>query len=181
MEKLLVFGILSLAALAISWRTIFNIYSHGFYRFFCWECIFWLFVSNCRYWFDDPLSTKQIFSWICLFYSSYLLISGLILMRKIGKPGNRANKTLYKFEKTSVLVQNGIFKYIRHPLCSSLLFFTWGLFLKNTTYSLFLIAMMSTVFIYLIAIFDERECMRVFGDKYSEYAKERKRFIPFVI
>ena len=131
MEKLLVFGILSLAALAISWRTIFNIYSHGFYRFFCWECIFWLFVSNCRYWFDDPLSTKQIFSWICLFYSSYLLISGLILMRKIGKPGNRANKTLYKFEKTSVLVQNGIFKYIRHPLCSSLLFFYLGTFFKE--------------------------------------------------
>jgi len=53
-------------------------------------------------------------------------------MKKIGKPGmNRDNKALYQFEKTSELIDTGIFKYIRHPLYSSLLFLTWGIFLKN--------------------------------------------------
>jgi len=182
MQRIILFGVLSLPVIFVSWRTIFNIKSHGFYRFFSWECIIWLFVSNYQLWFNDPFGIKQLFSWLFLFISIYLVISGVILIKKIGKPvNNRNEKSLYQFEKTSELIDQGIFKYIRHPLYSSLLFLTWGIFLKNTTDFLFFISLLSTVFLFLTAIFDEKECIKFFGNKYSDYIKKSKRFIPFII
>jgi protein-S-isoprenylcysteine O-methyltransferase Ste14 len=103
-------------------------------------------------------------------------------MKKVGKQGtNRNEKTLYQFEKTTELIEQGIFKYIRHPLYSSLLFLTWGIFLKNFSIELLFVSMLSTVFLYLTAIFDEKECINFFGDKYIEYMKKSKRFIPYII
>lgn len=182
MERLIVFGILSIPVVILSWRTLFNPKSHGFYRFFGWECMLWLLASNYRFWFDDPFSVKQIFSWILLFYSIYPAAAGVIQLRKAGKPGgSRDEKALYAFEKTSELADTGIFKYIRHPLYSSLIFLTWGVFLKNATVILFVVALSSTAFLWLTAIFDEKECVRYFGDKYADYMKRSKRFVPYLI
>lgn len=182
MESLIVFGILSVPIILVSRRTLFNPKSHGFYRFFSWECIIWLFASNFRFWFDEPFSVKQIFSWILLIYSIYPVVAGSIQLKKAGKPNKiRDEKTLYPFEKTSELVDTGIFKYIRHPLYSSLIFLTWGIFLKNTTGLLFLVALLSTVFLYVTAFLDEKECIQFFGDNYRKYMNRSKRFIPFII
>lgn len=181
MERLILFGVLSTPVIAVSWRALFSGKSHGFYRFFAWECIVWLLVSNYRFWFTDPFSINQIFSWLLLFFSIYSVIAGVILLKKVGKPGaNRDEETLYQFEKTSDLVELGIYKYIRHPLYSSLLFLAWGIFMKNPTTSLFIVAMLSSVCLYLTAIFDEKECLVFFGDRYKEYMKRTKRFIPFI-
>jgi protein-S-isoprenylcysteine O-methyltransferase Ste14 len=182
MENLVLFVILSIPVLIISWRTLFNTRSHGFYRFFSWECIIWLFIANYKYWFLNPLSIQQIFSWIFLFWSAYAVIAGVLLLKKSGKPiHDRADGKLFRFEKTSEVVDHGIFRYIRHPLYSSLLFLTWGIFLKNPTGILFLIAVSATVFLFLTAISDEKECLEYFGKSYSEYKKRSKRFIPFII
>ena len=182
MGNLLVFGILSLPVIAISRRTLFNPRSHGFYRFFSWECIIWLLASDYKFWFDDPFSFKQILSWILLFGAVYLVIAGVIQLKKAGKPIKERNeKALYDFEKTSSLVDTGIFKYIRHPLYASLIFLTWGIFLKNMNGQLFLTAMLSTVFLYATAVFDEKECIHFFGNPYRDYMKRCKRFVPFLI
>lgn len=182
MENLIVFGILSIPILLLSRRTLLNPGSHGFYRFFSWECILWLFVSNYRFWFDRPFCVRQIFSWIFLFLGAYLVVAGVIMLKKAGKPAkSRAEEALFEFEKTSELVDTGIFKYIRHPLYSSLIFLTWGIFLKNSTIFLLFIAVLSTAFLYLTAISDEKECIRYFGDKYLQYRKRTKMFIPLII
>lgn len=181
MEKLLLFGILSLPVIVISGRTLFNTRSHGFYRFLSWECIIWLIVTNYKYWFDDPFSGRQIISWIFLLCSLYLVIAGALLLRKAGKPGpGRNDRVLYRFEKTSELVESGIFRYIRHPMYSSLIFLTWGILLKNISVELLIIAMISTLFLYFTALLDEKECISYFGDKYREYMKRSKRFIPLI-
>jgi protein-S-isoprenylcysteine O-methyltransferase Ste14 len=102
-------------------------------------------------------------------------------MHKLGKPGKkREDENLYSFERTSELVTQGIFKYIRHPMYSSLLFLTWGIYLKNPTFFLLIPALLSSVFLYLTALFDEKECIRYFGDKYREYMKTSKMFVPYV-
>lgn len=182
MESLIVFGILSVPIILLSRRTLFNPKSHGFYRYLSWECIIWLLASNFRFWFDEPFSVKQIISWILLIYSIYPVVADSIQLKKAGKPNKiRDEKTLYQFEKTSELVDTGIFKYIRHPLYSSLIFLTWGIFLKNTTGLLFLVALLSTVFLYFTALFDEKECIQYFGKKYNEYMTRSKMFIPFLI
>jgi protein-S-isoprenylcysteine O-methyltransferase Ste14 len=182
MQSVIAFGILSLPIVMLSWRTLFKVRSHGFYRFFSWECIIWLLVCNLEYWFDEPGSLKQLISWFLLFFSVYLVLSGVILLKKLGKPDmGRDEKALYQFEKTSELIESGIYKYIRHPLYSSLLFLTWGIFLKHTTGSLFLVSLISTAFLFLTAKFDEKECIVFFGGKYKEYMKRTKMFVPFVI
>jgi protein-S-isoprenylcysteine O-methyltransferase Ste14 len=182
MDRIIIFAILSVPIIIISWRTLFNVKSHGFYRFFSWECIVWLFATNYRVCFDNPFTVIQILSWTFLIISVYLMTIGVILMVKIGKPNkNRNNKTLFQFEQTTELVDKGIYKYIRHPLYSSLLFITWGIFLKNLTLELLIVTLLSTIFIYLTAISDEKECVIFFGDKYTEYMKRSKRFIPYII
>jgi protein-S-isoprenylcysteine O-methyltransferase Ste14 len=182
MNRFILFGILSIPVIILSRRTLFDLKSHGLYRFLSWECIIWLLASNYRYWFTDAFSLQQIISWIFLVASGYLVIAGATLLTKKGKPGNREreNSTLYGFEQTSELVDSGIFRYIRHPLYSSLLFLTWGIFLKSPTLFLLFISALSTLFLILTALFDEKECVRVFGDAYREYMRRSKRFVPFL-
>ncbi len=181
MSELYIFGILSVIVIVISWRTLFNTKNHGFYRFFSWECMAWLLASNYKYWFSEPLSIQQIISWLLLFYSAYLAIAGMLLIKKIGKPNPiRDEKNLFGFEKTTELIDSGVFKRIRHPLYASLIFLTWAIYLKNPTLPLFIIALLSTNFLYFTSIFDEKECINFFGDKYRKYMARTKMFIPYI-
>jgi len=181
MGKIIIFGVLSLLITAASWRSLFSTKNHGFYRFFSWECMAWLLASNYKYWFVNPFSAAQIASWILLCYAGYLAIMGLILMIRKGKPrSTRDEKTLFQFEKTTQLIDTGVFKYTRHPLYASLIFLTWGIFLKNPTVILFVFALTSTIFLYFTSLFDEKECTKYFGDEYIDYMKRSKMFIPFI-
>ena len=180
-EAFLIFLLLSIPVIFISLRTIFYPGSHGFYRFLSWECILWLLANNYSFWFTDPFSLKQIVSWLMLIYSIYPLISGIVLLKKAGKSDNwRKEEELFDFEKTTELIETGIFKYIRRPLYSSLLFLSWGTYFKNTDMNLFIVAVASSVFLYLTARMDEKECKVYFGEKYNDYIIRSKMFIPFL-
>ncbi|MFH1121380.1 MAG: methyltransferase [Bacteroidota bacterium] len=182
MNRILLFLIFSIPVIFISRRSLLKFKSHGFYRFFAWECILWLFASNYKCWFTDPFSIRQIASWIVLIISAYLVIAGVFLMKKTGKAGkNRNEDTLFQFEKTTELIDTWIFKYIRHPLYSSLLFLSLGIMLKNPTVELLLVCALSTVFLYLTAVSEEQECIVFFGERYREYMKRSKMFIPYII
>lgn len=181
MEKLLFFGLLSIPLIILSWRSLFSTRNHGFYRFFSWECILWLLVSNFHYWFEDPFGIRQIISWTLLFVSFYFVVAGIMLMKNVGKPKkSKEREALFQFEKTTGLIDRGIFKYIRHPLYGSLILLTWGIYLKHVTIPLLLVALTSTVFFYFTALYDEKECIGYFGEKYSDYMKRSKMFVPFV-
>ena len=177
----LLFGIGSLILIVISWRSLFNMKSHGFFRFLSWECILWLLVSNYAVWFRDPFTFRQILSWIFLIFSAILVIVGVLHIKRSGRSGEeRSDDQLYRFERTTRLVDTGIYKYIRHPLYSSLLFLTWGIYLKQPDPVMTLVAILSTVFLFLTAVADEKECIRFFGEPYRDYMKRSKRFIPFL-
>lgn len=181
MTEFIIWVILSVPFFSISRRSLLHITSHGFYRFIAWECILWLIIVNSRYWFANPLGLAQIFSWIFLLYSLLLLIPAVMLIKRTGKPKkNRQDDTLYAFEKTSELIQTGIFKYIRHPMYSSLLFLTWGVCLKNPEIILIIISILSTIFLYVTAKTEEKEDIIFFGDKYKEYIKKSKMFVPYI-
>ena len=182
MGKLILFCILSLPIIFISRRSLSSRRNHGFYRFFSWECILWLLISNYKFWFENPFSFCQVVSWILLFLSIYYLVAGTILMVKMGKPEKSGEReALFRFEKTSELIESGIFKYIRHPLYGSLILLTWGVFLKNISWPLFLVSLVSTIFLYITALLDEKECLQYFGNKYNEYMKRSKMFVPFLL
>jgi len=181
MDGILVFAILSVLIIVISWRSLLVVKSHGFYRFLSWECIAWLFAQNYPYWFESPLSVWQIISWVLLVLSVYPAIAGVILLKKKGKPKKeREDEALFQFEKTTELVDSGVFRYIRHPLYASLILLTWGIFCKHPGWITLAISVVSTACLYLTALYDEKECLSYFGNSYRSYIKRTKRFIPFL-
>jgi protein-S-isoprenylcysteine O-methyltransferase Ste14 len=165
----------------VSRKSLFRPCSHGFYRFFAWEFILALVLLNASYWFKNPFSPQQLVSWFLLLVSVFLAVHGMHLLRMIGKPNqDRSNDELFAFEKTSALVTVGAYKYIRHPLYSSLLFFAWGTFLKRPSWLGLVLAFFSSLFLLLTAKTDEVECLRHFGAEYQTYMQGTKRFVPFL-
>ena len=177
----LAFILLSIPIFIISWKSLKTKKSHGFYRFFSWECILILLIFRIRFWFTNPFSFQQIISWILLITSVWFVLAGIISLKKKGRQKNiRNEENLFAFEKTSELVQTGIYKYIRHPLYSSLLLLSLGTYLKKPDLILLPVVILSIVFLYLTARADEKECVNYFGEEYRMYMKESKRFIPFL-
>jgi len=76
MDRVILFIALSVPVIYLSKRSLFDINSHGFPRFFAWECILVLLMANYRFWFVNPFSFVQIISWLLLLISVYLLIAG---------------------------------------------------------------------------------------------------------
>ena len=169
------------AAIAfISRRSLRNVHSHGFYRFFAWEILFGMFLLNINGWFHDPWAWHQLISWILLILSVPQVLIGLGLLRRAGKQG-RDDPALLGLEKTSSLVTAGLYRYIRHPLYSSLLFLGWGLFFKSPSWLEAGLSLLCTFFLVITARIEEGENIAYFGDDYIEYMKHSKMFIPFIL
>ena len=156
--------------------------SHGFYRFFAWECILGLFLLNSDFWFYKPLAWNQLIAWTLLFACLIPLTFGVRALTSRGKPtdNRETDPSLLAFEKTTQLVTSGIYRYIRHPLYSSLFLLTWGIFFKHLSITAVVLAIAATVFLVLTAKADEAECTQFFGAEYQEYMKHTKRFVPFL-
>jgi protein-S-isoprenylcysteine O-methyltransferase Ste14 len=182
LHQWIAFAIASIAIIAFSSHVIFKPRSHGFYRFFGWEGIAWLIVNNYKFWFDDFLSVPQIISWIFLFYATYIVIAGIILMKFKGKAdGSRKDNSLYGFESTTELIEIGLYKYIRHPLYGSLVFLTWGTFLKNMDIALLIVSLLATFFFFATMLIEEKENIAFFGEKYRTYMKRSKMIVPYLL
>jgi protein-S-isoprenylcysteine O-methyltransferase Ste14 len=182
MDKVILFIALSIPVILLSRKSLFDFKSHGFTRFFSWECIIALFVINYEGWFMEPFSAVQIISWLMLSISLYLVTESVIRFRKASRNGiRRVDEKLYRFEKTTELVTKGIYRYIRHPMYSSLLFLTWGIWFKQPLLVTFPVALLSSLLLWLTARRDEKECISYFGDSYRGYMSSTKRFIPFIL
>jgi len=182
MDKVILFIALSIPVIFLSRKSLFEFKSHGFTRFFSWECIIALFVINYQKWFKEPLSVVQIISWVLLVISLYLVIESVVLLRKASRHGiRRVDEKLYRFELTTELVTTGIYRYIRHPMYSSLLFLTWGIWFKQPMVITLPVALLSSLLLWLTATRDEKECISYFGDSYWRYMTNTKRFIPFIL
>ena len=169
----------------VSRASLKDVRSHGFYRFFAWECVLGLFFLNfisLRQWFGDPGSVRQFISWFLLVGCIVPAISGVHALRVQGKPSvdRPHDAPLAWIEKTTRLVTTGAFKYIRHPLYSSLLLLAWGVFLKRPSWVGAIVAIGGTAFLVATAKVEEVENVRYFGAAYRAYMQHTKMFIPFV-
>jgi len=182
MWKLIVFAIGTIGLVIVSWKSLQKKGSHGFYRFFSWECILLLFLINVDVWFVNPFSWHQLLAWILLLASFIPLIFGVRSLRIRGKPTEErpGDPSLDNFENTTALVTTGIYAYIRHPLYSSLLLLTWGIFFKSLSLPSTALVLVATTFLIATARADEDECIRFFGDEYRIYMGKTKRFIPYL-
>lgn len=182
MDKVILFVALSIPVIFLSKESLFDFKSHGFTRFYSWECILALFVINYEKWFEDPFSVRQIISWLLLIVSTWFVIEAAVRLRRARKPGIvRVDEKLFRFEKTTELVTGGIYRYIRHPMYSSLLLLAWGIWLKQPLVATLPLALLASWLLWLTAKRDEQECLAWFGDSYREYMTRTKRLIPFLL
>jgi protein-S-isoprenylcysteine O-methyltransferase Ste14 len=175
MTKLIIFFAVSIIFIIISWPALFDTGSRKFYRFFAFEFLLILILVNSSYWFYKPFSGFQIISWGLIIISLLLVLPGFYLLIHEGKPASSAN-----IETTTTLVTTGIYKYIRHPLYSSLIFLGAGCFLKNPSLLASSLFAVTAVFVYATALSEEKENLLKFGDDYAVYIKKSRMLIPFL-
>jgi hypothetical protein len=184
MVKFVVFVVTSILIAHVSREPLRNPRSHGFYRFFAWEAILALLVLNIDDWLLDPFAPHQIISWILLILSLYPVTDGMIRLKRAGYPDPEqrgdTGEALLDMEKTTQLITEGSYRFIRHPLYSSLLLLAWGVFFKTPTWRDFALALAASAFLYITAKIEEGENLSYFGQAYEEYMRGTKMFLPFI-
>ncbi|MFH1031310.1 MAG: isoprenylcysteine carboxylmethyltransferase family protein [Chloroflexota bacterium] len=172
--RLIIFAIGTSGIVFISLHSASKLRSYGFLRFFAFESILVLILYNAEYWFRNLFTILQAISWLLIINSVVVVSSGFYMLRRFGKPKD-------VIDDTAVLVTSGIYKYIRHPLYSSLILLAWGVFLKNISLVSFVLILVASGLSIAMAIIEERENIQKFGDSYSKYIQTTKMFIPFII
>ncbi len=157
--------------------------SLGFYLFLACEGLAWLLVHSLEFWVYRPLKFNQLCSWFLLLVFFYLM------SHSVNKLIN--NKTIRSAPSNSALVKTaplrdgllltGIYSKIRHPMYCSLICLVWGLFLKNIRFDTFLISVFSSLLVYRAAKKEEEQNEQKFGERYVQYKKRTKMFIPYLI
>lgn len=156
--------------------------SHGFYRFFAWELMLIMIVLNMDGWYSAPLTIDQIICGIFMAISLLLVVISYESLRLHGKQSDsRSDLHLMPFEKTTELVTSGIYRFIRHPMYSSLIFLDWGLFFKQMSWLSGILALLACILLVIASFAEENENIHYFGEKYQEYMKHSKRFLPFLL
>jgi len=171
----LLFLVLSVVAVVASFHAWRTRQVYGWFRFFAFESLALLIAWNARRWFLAPLSISQLISWVILAGSTAIAANGFLVLRSVGRAQARV------VEDTQIVARAGVFRYIRHPLYASLMFFGWGVLFKGRDLVSAVLALAATVFWILTARYEERFNIERFGASYSDYMKGTKMFVPFLL
>jgi protein-S-isoprenylcysteine O-methyltransferase Ste14 len=173
MLKAIIFIVVSVGIVYLSRIALRDPHSYGFYRLFAFESILILVLLNMERWFHDPFSVFQIISWVMLCFSLLLVVHGFRMLRKIGRPKGG-------MDDTTILVVQGAYKYIRHPVYCSALLLAWGVFFKDPSFTGGILVLAASAFLTATAKVEERQTLNKFGDEYAQYRNKTKMFIPFL-
>jgi len=174
MFKEIVFVLVSIGIVSVSWTSFRDLRAHGFWRFFAFESILLLTLVNIDVWFNDPLSIRQIASWLLLLASAILAVHGFYILQTGGNPMGGG------IESTTSLVTRGAYRYIRHPLYTTLLLGGGGVYLKDPSFTAAALLLATVIFVVVTAKTEESENRKKFGGEYTAYMKKTKMFLPFV-
>lgn len=175
--------VLGTIALAIaSRRSLVSPCSHGFPRFFGFAALWGLVLTNVRWWFFRPWAPRQLASWALLASSAGLAAHSFRVLKRAGRPGERSSREpTLAFERTTVLVDEGAYQLIRHPLYASLLLLAGGVVLKRVSPASVTLALTAGACFVATALAEEPENLRAFGEEYESYRRRTRRFVPFVL
>ncbi len=171
--RIAIFVVVSAGILAFSWPSLGDPRRHGFPRCFAFEAILTLVLLNTGIWFREPFGARQIASWVLLMGSLGLALLGFVRLIAVGKPKG-------SFEDTTVLVATGVYRWIRHPLYASLVYGTWGVFLKAVTPTSIALTAAATLLLFATAKTEEAENLAKFGDGYRTYMARTRMFVPYL-
>ncbi|MCD6534843.1 MAG: isoprenylcysteine carboxylmethyltransferase family protein [Deltaproteobacteria bacterium] len=182
MIRIALFILCTIFFIRFSRRALASPGSHGFYRFFVFEGLLLLVLLNHPYWFREPFSPLHLVSWFCLGVSIYFVIHSFVLLKQRGgHAGREEMPENHSFENTVRVVEEGLYRYIRHPMYASLLFLGWGAFFKHITLLNIGLIILVSAFLVAVAKVEERENINFFGLEYADYMQRTKMFIPWLL
>ena len=128
----------------------------------------------------DAILFKNVYT--NLVFHSISFVVGLLLILLVIKISKNTGRTLAKYGRkgdlkrmdTNVLVKQGAYKYMRHPMHLGLLLFPLSFaFLIGSPSFILLIAPAEIIFILiLIKFYEEPEAIKKFGREYLEYKNQ---------
>jgi protein-S-isoprenylcysteine O-methyltransferase Ste14 len=172
--KSILFAVIALIIFLEFRKELGSLKSHAFYVFFALEGLLVLVFLNLGFWSSGSVLRYPLISCILLIISALVAVSGFYGLKRYGKP-------LDDWENTTHLIQCGIFRYIRHPLYSSLILLNIGIFLKHISWASAIACCFSVVFLVAGSKVEERENIEKFGEEYHSYMGATKHYIPFII
>jgi protein-S-isoprenylcysteine O-methyltransferase Ste14 len=179
MLQIMVFFVGGLGLAAFSWRTFSDTRSYQFFRFISFETLWALIVLSAPSLVRIELSPGSIIAGMLSLIAFVLGAVSILLLvsaRKSSKPPRRqagASRT-----QAPSPVTGGPYRYIRHPIYTSLLLFAWGLTSKHFSFFSILLALAVTGLLLLTARAEELENLERFGEKYDRYMERTKMFLP---
>jgi len=172
--KIVIFVIIALLIFIKFRPALRSVTTHGFYVFFALESLLALIFVNMGFSAVHVVSLYQIIPWVFWVASAFIAISGFYGLKKYGKPDD-------EWENTTLLINRGIFRYIRHPLYSSLILLVIGILLKRVTLLTIVLCSICILFLITASLVEERESFVKFGDAYTTYKRTTMRYIPFIL
>lgn len=172
--KWIIFAILSTLIVLKFRKELFAFKRHGPYMFVAAEGLLTLFIFNAGSMFESLFSLRQVLSWILIALSASLALSGFYGLKRYGR-------AVQDWENTTRLVQEGVFRYIRHPLYASLMFLAMGILLKDVSLRAAATCLLTFCFLVAASRVEEGENEAKFGAEYERYALKTKRYLPFIV
>ena len=146
--------------------------SHGFYMFFAFEAL--LVLGYLNFQLSGTFNGLRILSVILLVSSGLIAFSGFYGLKRYGQPEKN-------WENTTRLIQAGIFRWIRHPLYTSLMLLALGFLLNHLSFGAASAFGVAFVSLFLASRIEEKENTEKFGDDYRRYQRKTKGYLPFLI
>lgn len=120
-------------------------------------------------------------SWWWLLAGAILVVLGSIIRVIAIRALGRFFTTRVRLHEGQTLIQEGFYKYVRHPAYTGVLLAVLGcitLFASLLGFGAFVLLMLPAM-LYRIRV-EEAALTAQFGDEYTEYCRKTKRLIPFV-
>lgn len=152
----------------------FSFRRHGPYMLVAFEGLLLLVILNGGSMFESPFAARQLVSWSLMLISAFTALSGFYSLKRYGR-------AMQNWEDTTRLVREGVFKYIRHPLYTSLMLLAFGMLLKNVSLPAAASCILTLCFLVAASRAEERENSEKFGVEYAGYAFSTKRYVPFIV
>ncbi len=128
----------------------------------------------------DNFLFKDIHTNILFHIISFVI--GFLLGLLVIRINKNTGRTLAKYGRkgdikrmgTNVLVKQGVYKYMRHPMHLGLLFFplSFAFLIGSPSFNLLIAPVEIIIMLVLIKFFEEPEAIKKFGNEYLEYKNQ---------
>ncbi len=141
--------------------------------------IYVMSLSNESFLIQSNFIYIMISAFLMSFGIAFLLIAFSIFNTSefLGLEQMKTNEKVYKSSK---LIIGGIYKYVRHPLYTGILFLLLGIIILFPSSSILTFAIISILYLPIGIHLEEKKLISEFGQQYIDYKKEVKMLIPFI-